>query len=473
LTMPRHLAGYVHRVGLHPDPRLFRKPLPASASRESARAMAEPPEGGGPKSDTAPPANFGGFTPADIRQIYEFPDEWDGTGETIALLRLGGSIDEADLHCFWRGHGIEPPQVFHRSVGPVEQSESNRLYDLEATMTVEWVGAMAPGARIVVYSIDPKVIDDPVCAFLAALLWDDDYAPSVASTSWVTPERKYYQHNGHRRVVELLNEAAALGVTVISASGDWGPFDGIPNMDFLQRYVSDAPWPHATFPPAEERVLGVGGTMITNRSPLTEIGWSGVLPPELEADLHFERIASSGGFSEEVPIPDWQRAMLPSYATRGAGSPAVIPYGRGFPDVALAAAGPSVLREGDEKLTSQGYQAVIYGQWVDYAGGTSLAAPIWAAIIARANQARRQAGRSPVGFVNPLLYRLRDQHPSPFRSITAGDGDVAMNVVDVQGNAVLFELHGYDVRLGWDAVTGLGVPRVTRLIELIRDTPLK
>jgi subtilase family serine protease len=132
------------------------------------------------------------------------------------------------------------------------------------------------------------------------------------------------------------------------------------------------------------------------------------------------------------------------------------------------AAGPAIQRKTGEGLSSQSYQAVVGGQWIDYAGGASIAAPIWAAIIARANQARRAAGLPRVGFVNPLLYQLQNATPAPFRQITIGAADVAMTVVNRHGQAVTYDLPGYECRDGWDPVTGLGVPNVTNLIEHLR-----
>ena len=74
--------------------------------------------------------------------------------------------------------------------------------------------------------------------------------------------------------------------------------------------MCDAPGPHAVFPAVEERVLGVGGTAITSRAPHIEIGWSGPPAPATRRLMHLDMLASSGGFSEEVPIPPWQRPAL-------------------------------------------------------------------------------------------------------------------------------------------------------------------
>ncbi|HEY0323893.1 MAG TPA: S53 family serine peptidase [Pyrinomonadaceae bacterium] len=470
-AMPRRLAGYIQKVGGLPGERGQLGPLlPESVPENTQTTELDPAAELKDNRSVATqpkPHDLGGVTPSDIREIYDFPENLDGSGETIALMMLGGSPVERDLHAFWNAFDIKAPEVHVVDVGYIRPRPPHPLHTLEAAMTLQWAGAMAPGAKLVAYRIDPLVMGDPWAAFLLAVTSDKTLRPTIVCTSWITPERRYYALHGHSVVTGLLNQAAALGITVISAAGDWGAFDGVPRTIKDGRYVSDAPWPHATFPAVEERVLAVGGTMITHRSPLTEIAWSAPPPPGMNKTLHFERIAGSGGFSEDVSIPEWQRPVLRGSYSRGAGTPAVVPYGRGFPDVALMAAGPTVQRGPGEPLSSQGYQAVVGGNWIDYAGGTSVAAPIWAAIIALANQARRSSGLSRLGFINPLLYKLHDARPAPFRSITAGAADVAMMVVNAHGRAVIYHLPGYESLPGWDPVTGLGVPHVANLIQLV------
>ncbi|HVK70166.1 MAG TPA: S53 family peptidase [Polyangium sp.] len=465
--IPRQIAQYVQSVKVRQSGNRARSTMVADAGAE--HPMQFPTLEGA--RETRPEPGFG-LTPADVRAIYRFPPitELDGSGETIALLMLGGALEESDLHAFWDAHGIpHPPEIktYHVGSRPSKVTSANKLYTLEVAMTVQWVGAMAPGARILVYFVDPMVIADPWVTFLLKVIGDRENMPTIVSTSWITPERSYYRVHGRRVVSGLLDQAAAIGVTVISAAGDWGAFDGVPRTIKDGRYVGDAPWPHGVFPAVEERVLSVGGTMITGRAPLTEIAWSGPPPPGLGRVLHFVRLASSGGFSREVPIPKWQNDTLKGWYARGEGDPAVVPYGRGFPDVALMASGSAVQRAPNQPLTMQGYQAVACGQWVDYAGGTSVAAPIWAAIVALMNQARRAAGLGRVGFVNPMLYALRKENPAPFREISEGSTDVAMNVLNAHGKAVIHRLSGYSAGPGWDPATGLGVPDVTRLIELV------
>lgn len=462
LAMPRRLAGYVQKVsGLIDESKATGRLLPVTgALNPLARVTRELP--------SELPNDATGFTPADIRRIYQFPEQWDGSGETIALMSLGGELRTSDLFTFWNAHGLDASRIRVKQVGQTGATKSGKtdpLLLLETTMTVEWAGAMAPGAKLVVYHIDPSLMSDPWAAFLLAVIGDQVNAPTIACTSWVTPERRYYAMHGHSVISGLLNQCAALGITVISAAGDWGAFDGIPRHIKDGRYVGDAPWPHGVFPAVEERVLAVGGTMIPSQSPLTEIAWSGPPPPGVQKAIHFERLAGSGGFSDDVPIPAWQEPVLRGHYSRGAGRPAVVPYGRGFPDVAMMAAGSSVQRQPGEALTLQGYQAFVGGKWIDYAGGTSVGAPIWAAIIARLNQARRESGRGRAGFINPLLYQFGNAHTPIFRQITIGSADVSMTVVNRHGQAVAYELPGYECRSGWNPVTGLGVPNVTNLLQ--------
>jgi kumamolisin len=204
---------------------------------------------------------------------------------------------------------------------------------------------------------------------------------------------------------------------------------------------------------------------------------SGPLPPnhELRQFVAFTRLASSGGFSEDIAIPWWQQEALslngrPRHFRRGLTLPAVIPSGRGYPDVALMAQGDAIANPAGAGLASVGYEALVDGQRINYAGGTSVAAPIWAAIVACMNQARRTAGQPRVGFVNPLLYKLAGTAAtpgaSPFSAITDGAGDVEMQVLDECGRPTRYKLEGFSACAGWSPVTGLGVPRVRNLIDL-------
>jgi len=416
------------------------------------------------RADDAPTAHVDGTVPDDL--------VLDGTGETIALLLLDAAPNVEDCRAFWAAHGIEradPEVVF---IGPTPTRKPDKMEVKEAAMGVQWAGAMAPGARIVCYVMDRLVIADKWSTFLMELVRDRAHAPTIAATAWLTPERNYYASYGSRVITGLLDQCTLLGVTVVAASGNWGVYDGVPRTIIGGVNVPDAPWPRTVFPACEERVLGVGGTMVTNLSPLTELAWSGPLPPNWSDNNsgHISRMAGGGGFSAEVPVPDYQLKLnsggdftMQPYP-RGPHEPPVLPYGRGVPDVAMMAVGDAVQRSAGEKPTARGFRAVVDGKWIDFAGGTSVGAPIWAALLARINQARRAYGLRRVGFVNPLLYEVSEDSAgkTAFRDIVAGRTDMTMKTVRWNGHYyvdVRVELPGFEAKDKWDPATGLGVPR--------------
>jgi kumamolisin len=113
--------------------------------------------------------------------------------------------------------------------------------------------------------------------------------------------------------------------------------------------------------------------------------------------------------------------------------------GRGVPDVSADSASES------------GYRVLVDGQWFQGQdpnhppiGGTSAAAPLWAALIARLNQALN----TRLGFVNPALYQLASS--SSFHDVKAGNnGD-------------------YKATPGWDACTGLGTPDGEQILAALK-----
>jgi len=186
---------------------------------------------------------------------------------------------------------------------------------------------------------------------------------------------------------------------VCIASGDSGSSDAVASGD------------HVDFPASSPHVLACGGTSLrgTQSTIDSEVVWN-------DGDSGG---ASGGGVSSFFATPSWQAGL--SAERQGTSAPLAM---RGVPDVA-----------GDADPDT-GYDVRIDGQDT-VIGGTSAVAPLWAALIARVNQA---LGKN-AGFINPQLY----QNPQALRDITSGNnGD-------------------FDATLGWDACTGLGSPNGTLL----------
>jgi kumamolisin len=441
-----------------------------------------------------------GATPALLRRIYNFPEGFTGKGQTVAIMSRGGpagaekrELDrhvDADMALFWREFGIRRKPVRRVQVGPSFDSlPATPLDALEATMGPSWIGAMLPDAEIVLYEMSLD-LPDPWLAAVEAAVADDQNRPSVLCITWTTPEEFYYRQFSRASISLALAKAAALGITVVTATGDWGVYDGRPASSVrrgrrpAKERIARAAWPHATFPSTEERVLSVGGTMLSSLEPLAELGWSGPLPPdpELAKALPFINLATSGGFSQRVPIPEWQEdavagLTLDRVYSRGSNTPAVLAYGRGYPDVAAMAAGPSLPRGNPPVLSATGYALVVDGTWINYAGGTSMAAPIWASVIAIVNEQRARAGRPALGFVNPVLYHLGATRPvsgeyAVLRQVVDGNSDIEFRVVNGEGDIQRHVLAGYRSRSEWDPVTGLGVPNVKRLADSLTEYPV-
>ena len=432
-----------------------------------------------------------GVTPQMIRDYYDFPNDCHGEGQTIAIMSIGTPESRPellkDLRAFWDAVGAGEPSIEFVSVGPpYGDAQSSPLNRLEASMGPAWIGALVPAAKILVYELAPDLPDPWSAAIEMAV--SDPRAPNILCMTWTLPEDTYYRQFNRGSIALALAKAAAFGITVIAGSGDWGVYDGRPGAvleDDPNGKVARAAWPHATFPSSEDLVLSVGGTLVASLNPRTEIGWSGPLPPDpvIAKELPFTSLATSGGFSERVPVPDWQRPVVVGLSaqrsySRGTNLPAVLPYGRGFPDVALMASGPALAVGTGDAIAAMGYRLIVNGQWIGYAGGTSMAAPIWATVIAIANARRLANGQPPVGFVNPLIYYLSRTSPdrgdhAVLRDITHGNSDIEFRVVSGQGRTDHHTLSGYCAKSQWDPVTGLGVPHVKNLTDALLGYPAK
>ena len=93
------------------------------------------------------------YTPLELGRVYNFPDGYDGSGQTIAILELGGGFDQADLDAYFAQLGITGPTVQAVGVdGAANQpGQDPSGADGEVLLDIEVAGALAPGASIVVY----------------------------------------------------------------------------------------------------------------------------------------------------------------------------------------------------------------------------------------------------------------------------------------------------------------------------------
>jgi kumamolisin len=413
ISIPADLQGIIERV-LGLDDRPTVEAHYRLLHRTTRKAAPRAKRGGAGRKPKPQAANGSTFSPLDVAKIYDFPTGLDGTTQTIALIELndvdsqgnptGAGYAASDLQTYFASLGISPaPDVTAVGVdGGANVPGKDSDADGEVTLDIEVVGAIAPGAKIVVYF--GTNTDDGFVQAVSAAVHDNVRKPNIVSISWGGPEESTTQQllDG---LEQILQEAAALGVTVCVAAGD----DGSPDMP---KNTWDKK-PHVDFPASNPFSLACGGTTLAAAS-------SAGAPQETVWNDGANGGATGGGVSNFFPKPSYQTNTKVPPPANSAG-------GRGVPDVA-----------GDADPET-GYNMFIGGQQV-VIGGTSAVAPLYAGLLARINQSLGK----PVGFVNPLLY-AQNMPAGVIHDVTSGNNDIYH---DLGGK--------FTAGPGWDACTGLG-----------------
>ncbi|HEX8816207.1 MAG TPA: S53 family peptidase [Terriglobales bacterium] len=346
------------------------------------------------------------YTPPEVAAIYNFPTNQDGTGQTIALIELGGGYTPTDLTNYWKQLKLtKTPAVSAVSIGNGSNKPTGdpNSADGEVLLDIEVCGSIAPGAKIVVY-----FAENTDAGFLNAIttaVHDSTNNPTIVSISWGGPESAWTQQ-AMTSMDEAFQSAAAMGVTVCIAAGDNGSTDGVDDGQY-----------HVDFPSSSPNVLSCGGTKLvgSGNTITSETVWN---------ELPNNEGATGGGFSTVFPLPAYQTAAgLPP------GSYKLANAGRGVPDVA----GNADPTTGYVTLTD-GQQGVV--------GGTSAVAPLWAALLALINQNNNGKG---AGFINPLLYQNTAGAPAETNDIKTGNNGLPTKPE-------------FGALTGWDACTGIGSP---------------
>jgi kumamolisin len=345
----------------------------------------------------------GQYSPDEVAALYNFP-RLTGTGQCVGVLhfpdddskfraRVGGTTD-------WR---IKYASDAVWSQAPIEAAGGDSATaDDEPVALAALIRAVVPGAKLVVYVARPT--EQGWIESVRLALHDQVDAPSVLLVTWGWPEESWSRAAIHV-LEESFREAAALGVTVVCATGNNG------SAGFIQDGL-----PHVDFPAASAYVIACGGTSLRSVAGTitSETVWNSG-PRELGGG------ASGGGVSTRERLPDWQRAAaIPAERTTQR-------YGRGIPDLALNAD------------PNTGYSLRLSNAVESVVGGTSAAAAMLAAFITSLNEGLGK----PCGFLNPLLYGAL-LSSSSFRDVIVGNNDPTGS------------LGCYSAGPGWDAASGLG-----------------
>jgi kumamolisin len=409
VRLPAKLAGVVEGVLGLDDRKMVR-----TRPRRSARVA----EAG--KLGAQPPANT--YTPPMIARLFDFP-AGDGAGQCVAVFAFNeqsakGGYDVARLkEYFTEALGLPAPSV----TDVVVQGPGNRPGDGsersdstgEVLLDLCTVGGVVPGAGVAVYFTE--FTEEGWVNAIKAAVSDTTNKPRVISISYGNPEDDETKGAWTGQAIKLVNgafeQAAAQGITICCASGDEGSAD-----------EPETKTPHVDFPASSPWVLGCGGIRL-QANPAT----GKISSEKVWNDLKAGYGATGGGVSRLFALPEWQAAAGVPANADGSGR-----LGRGVPDVAGLADPETPMWV----LTPSGKLGGI--------GGTSAAAPLWSALIARLNQ---QLG-TPLGFCNPQLY--------------AHVGGVGFKDIVKGGNG------SYKAASGWDPCTGWGRPDGVALLQALK-----
>jgi subtilase family serine protease len=369
-----------------------------------------------PLLDTMPQRTSGtisGYSPQAIQQVYGvspvLTGGTNGSGQTIAIV--DASYDPnivSDVAAFNKQFGLTQ---FNQTGGPtfkvvttdgtaVTSSNGpslgeNANWGGETSLDVEWAHAIAPGANILLVEAP---LDSTNAQQLTDLLTGVSYAANAGGANVVSMSWGVYEFAKETNYDSVFTQNP--NVTFVAAAGDnsarYGPM-----------------WP-ATSP----YVLAVGGTSLNTTTAggqtlyRSESGWVG----------------SGGGYAGLEGEPDFQTSAVGSYGARLT------------PDVAFDATPNTGVAIYDTFGTSR--------PWFEV-GGTSVGSPVWAGIVALADQ---KAGSSLGTYqVESTLYSVLHNatgYQADFHDVTHGS-------------------NGYAAGSGYDLVTGLGTPIVSNIVPLL------
>jgi Pro-kumamolisin, activation domain/Bacterial Ig-like domain (group 1)/Invasin, domain 3 len=429
-SLPSQAAGSaISVVGLSnlvlPHPELVRptharteKSAPSSQTSNDSKPRSASPEDSGPDACSAASneAEDGGYTANELASAYDFTSAYandnTGSGITVAFFELEPYLP-ADVSSYQSCYGTSVPV---QNVA-VDGGAGTGPGEGEAALDIEDVIGLAPGVHVMVYSATNS---NQGGLDVYNQMVSDDKA-QVISTSWGECEPDLVGTGIQQAENSIFEVAAAQGQTVLAASGDSGSEDCGGSDHALE--VDD--------PASQPYVTGVGGTSLTNigsapSTPPTETVWNNSIG------------AAGGGVSTSWAKPSWQTVTGSTVAggctvVPGSGSATTC---RQVPDVS-ASADPDA-----------GYVVRYDGTWI-VIGGTSAATPLWASLVALADDG---CSSGSLGFINPRLYALEDSS-GDFNDITVGNNDFR----DRQGGV-------YAAGPGYDNASGWGTPEAASFL---------
>jgi len=399
--------------------------------------------------------------PQDFAVIYDLNALYtagiDGTNQSIAVmgqtdLYTDGTGPASDVTKFRSVSGlpVKPPDV---RLVPVVADPGVVTADIqEASLDVEWAGAVAKNATIIYVNGGSEGVYSQALPYAI----DNNLAP-VVTISYGNCEANWVPAN-LASFATLGQQANSQGQTIVAAAGDSGAAD-CDGSTSTTTITSATHGLAVDFPASSPYVTAMGGSEFKEGAGnywLTAPNGVDVSPsalfyiPEMawnDTSTTNGLLAGGGGVSSTIPKPAWQT---------GAGVPS--DGFRDVPDLSLNAS-----------PAHDGYLTCVQGSCVNgyrnpnnptvpnalsVVGGTSVAVPTFGGIVALINQQMNTpAGQ---GNINPILYSMAATSPAAFHDITSGNNQVpcTSGTPDCPASAP-FQI-GYTAGVGYDQATGLG-----------------
>jgi tripeptidyl-peptidase-1 len=344
-------------------------------------------------------AAYSPVTPQTIYDNYQVPSAGSHGSKlgSQAVIEVGqlANFNDADLQTFFTKY---QPALKGETVGMASGENNGAIKpSVEANLDVQYMMAAGPFVNTTDYKLVGGSNIEDIFLDYTILVNSQDQPPLVHSISYGEYGGSYDNATDQQFSYEL-QKMGISGISVLLASGDNGV--GCDSKGTTQEFDY----------PSSPYITMVGATQI-----------DAVTKKETGATL------SSGGFSKDFYVADWQKAAVDAYFATNP----VMPHedffrdGRAYPDVAAY---------------GQNVQVIASGQ-VKGVAGTSCSAPIFGGIVALLNDELMRAGHAPLGFLNPWLYA----HPEMFTDITEGSNPYE-------------KCDGFYAAAGWDPVTGMGTP---------------
>jgi tripeptidyl-peptidase-1 len=392
-----------------------------------------------------------GYTGREVMErLYSFPMKSDANNISIAAVEFsGGGFDQSDINTAQLFNDVHPNKV----VGVVG---SNPGGGTESKLDMQMIAITGAESQLWYLNYPQSIWVAGMIAKVASMKspphvmsisygWSERSQCEIASCGNLTSEE--YVNLANHQFVKL----GLLGTTVMVSSGD----AGAPG-----RTAESCTAINPAFPGVSPWVTSVGATFIVanntahhnyNTKLCMNFGCANGTS-QAPTNFNYTSWTTGGGFGvfTSEGTQKWQRSVVDEYISSGVHLPNETLWnrqGRGFPDVSAIGHMCPVFFQG-------------FPQGVD---GTSCSSPVFAGMVALWNQQRLDNGKPPLGFFNPMLYKMANTNPEAFTQTEPGNN----HCTEFQccSNEYGFETGNTQ----WNPVSGLGTPNFEVISRLVNE----